>query len=173
MRTLSLKDAAALVCDVDLQSFFEGGGWLYPDPVPSIFIPADSGAKVRFARIVARTFLEQGSALLWITNTGVWPTAEHIDLFNGYRRSIGEARNHYEAPVHLFSASDVDSFISVFCLGLFFVWDMEAIAVDRSLAATVSHDEWFEYRVGTANRENLLQIEAKFAHLPSRGPVRE
>jgi hypothetical protein len=36
--------------------------------------------------------------------------------------------------------------VSIVSLGLFFVWDFEILNLDRSLAMTVSHDEWIEYR---------------------------
>jgi hypothetical protein len=60
--------------------------------------------------------------------------------------SFGEHRSLYEAPVHLLEAEDRDAAISLLSIGLFFIWDVEIMAVDRSIAITVSHDEWMEIR---------------------------
>lgn len=169
MKILSPQEAAARVGAADIQSFFERGGWEYPEPVPSFAIPRDSGGKVHLARVIAGAFLEHGPALLWITGTGVWPSSEHLDLFDGYRRSTGDARRLAEAPLHLFDGDDVDAFVSVLSLGLFFVWDLEVVALDRSLAATVSHDEWFEYRVGSGRRSLIPAVEARLAFLKAEG----
>jgi hypothetical protein len=168
MRIVSLEEAASLVGTTDIQSFFECGSWQYPDPVPSYSIPRDSGGKVHMARVIARAFMDNGPALVWVTGTGVWPSSEHMDLFNGYRLSTGDARKIEEAPLQLFGTDDVDALVSILCLGLFFVWDLEVIALNRSLAATISHDEWFEYRVGSENRAIMPTIEAKLAFLKAR-----
>ncbi len=147
MRILSLKDAANVLGTPDVDSFVGGVDWRYPDAVPSYLLPKDSGAKVALARVIANTFLERGPALLWITEFGIWSSAEHMDLFDKYRLSSGEKRTVADAPVHLFdSTDDQDAFISFLCLCLFFIWGFEIISLDRSIAMTVSHDEWLEYR---------------------------
>lgn len=147
MQTLSIEEAEAIFRVEDLGSFFGDVNWRLADPVPSNFIPADSAAKVGLARILANTFLDRGPTILWITETGIWGSLEHIDLFNRYRLSNGEKRSIRDAPVHMFSPeTDRDSLISILCLALFFSWGFEIMSQDRNLAMTVSHDEWIEYR---------------------------
>jgi hypothetical protein len=147
MRILTVDDAAKFLGVQNLASFFENIGWQYPEPVPSYFLPKDSGAKVGLARIVANTFLDRGPTVLWINESGIWPSAEHTDLFSRYRLSHGEERTLASAPVHIFeSREDSNAFISVLCLSLFFVWGVEITGLDRSWALTISHDEWLEYR---------------------------
>jgi hypothetical protein len=147
MRILTQNDAAEALGTPDIASFFGGVIWQYPDPVPSYFLPKDSGAKLGVARTIANTFLDAGPTVLWINDAGVWPSAEHMDLFSRYRLSHGERRTLSEAPVHIFeSIGDRDAFISILCLSLFFVWGVEITNLDRSRALTISHDEWLEYR---------------------------
>jgi hypothetical protein len=161
MRTFSVEEAKDFCEGMDPPIFFRSVDWQYPDPVPSYFLPKDSGAKIALSRTIASTFLEQGPSLLWITDTKTWPSSSHIDLFNGYRRSHGEMRTIEEAPLHSFETNgDLNAFISILCLGLFFVWDLEIISRDRAIAVTVSHDEWLEYRFAKGH-ENVIPIFEK------------
>jgi len=147
MKTLTPNDAARLFGTPDVPSFFGGICWQYPDPVPSYFLPEDSGAKVAIARTIATTFLDVGPTVLWINETGIWPSAEHMDLFSRYRLSYGERRVLSDAPIYIFeSIADKDAFISVLCLSLFFIWGVEITDLGRTRALTISHDEWLEYR---------------------------
>ena len=150
----------------DVLSFFSGGDWQYPDPVPSYFIPKDSSAKVGLARVLANLFLDEtGGAILWINETGIWQSAEHMDLLFRYRLSWGEGRTVAKAPIHVFETrSDLDSFISILSLCLFFVWGFEIMKLDRSFAVTVSHDEWLEYRFapGQKNRTEVIEKQLGF-----------
>jgi hypothetical protein len=163
MRTLSLEEAATLIKMPDIASFFEGVDWQYPDPVPSYFLPKDSGAKVSLARLIANLFLDRGPVVVWITEIGIWRSAEHMDLIRRYRLSYGEERDIVAAPIHIFQTpDDRDALISIVSLGLFFIWGFEIMNQDRSQAITVSHDEWLEYRfklgeqaLGTASLKNL------------------
>ena len=148
MRILTVEDAAKFLGVQSLASFFsEKTDWQYPDPVPCYYLPKDSGAKVGLARIVANIFLDRGPTVLWINETGIWSSAEHMDLFSKYRLSYGEERTLSQAPVHIFeSDKDRDAFISIFCLSLFFIWGVEITDLNRSWALAISHDEWLEYR---------------------------
>jgi hypothetical protein len=161
-----LQQAATLLQIPDFESFVGGVDWKYPDPVPSYFLPKDSGAKVWLARVLADAFLDRGPTLLWITETGIWPTSEHMDLFVKYRLSYGERRTLADAPVHVFEAQDDrDAFISILCLGLFFIWGFEVVSRDRSLAVTVSHDEWIEYRFAPGQESLVPYFERHLASL--------
>ena len=147
MKILTPNDAAKVFGTPDVASFFGGICWQYPDPVPSYFLPKDSGAKVGIARTIANTFLDVGPTVIWINETGIWPNAEHMDLFSRYRLSYDEGRSLSDAPIHIFeSIDDRDALISVLCLSLFFIWGVEITDLDRTRALTISHDEWLEYR---------------------------
>jgi len=159
MKIFSVKEAGDVLDAPDLETFFGGVDWQYKDPVPSYFLEEDSGAKVGLARMLANTFLERRSAVLWITETGIWPSTEHMDLFLRYRASYGETRTVKEAPVHIFEQDDGDAMISIVAIALFFAWGFDLISRDRSLAMTVSHDEWLEYRFAPGHEQFIPYFE--------------
>ncbi len=83
-----------------------------------------------------------------------------MELFIRYRLSYGEGRTVAEAPVHIFeSTDDKDAFISILCLGLFFVWELDITDISRSLAMTISHDEWLEYRFAPGQEKFISYFE--------------
>jgi hypothetical protein len=169
MRILSYDQATKIFAG-DLGSFFSGVAWQYPDPLPSYFLPGDSGAKVGLSRIIANTLMQRGPVLLWVTETGIWPSSEHADLFLRYRRSYGEGRSVSEAPVHFFeTAEDTDALISVLYITLGFIWGAEICRLDRSVAMTVSHDEWIEYRFAPGHEAFISEFQRWIAPC-LRGP---
>ena len=165
MRILSVNEAANLLGASDLTAFIEQVDWKYPDSVPTYMLPKDSGKKVGIARIIANSLLDHKSFLLWVTATGIWSSSEHCDLFNRYRLSFGDHRSLYEALVHLLEAEDRDAAISLLSLGLFFFWDLEIVAVDRSIAITVSHDEWMEVRHSEGYSRMAAELEKHLSSL--------
>jgi hypothetical protein len=142
MQILSNAEAARLLSQTRLAAFFSDVDWPNPDPVPPCFLPKDAGAKVGLARVIGDIFLDGGPSLLWITEHGIWSSSEHMDLFTRDRLSLGEARTMAEAPLLLFDSDDRNSFISMISMGPCLSWGFEIMGMDRSLAMTVSHDEW-------------------------------
>jgi len=165
MRILSIEEAQNLYGTTELGAFFSNVDWQYPAVVPSYFLPKDSGAKVAVARALTSVFLERGPSVLWITNTKVWPSSGHMDLANRYRQSYGETRSVEQAPVHSFENNDRAAFVSMLCLGLFFVWDVEIMSLDRSTAVTLSHDEWLEYRFSRGSEHIVPIFEERLSPL--------
>lgn len=66
-------------------------------------IPPESGRQTALAKLLAYLRFRNTSACIYITCWSVF--TEHLDLFYGYRRSVGETRPLIEAPVHLFEAA--------------------------------------------------------------------
>ena len=110
-------------------------------------IPPDSGAKTSMARELASLLLPDSELFLYISGWMVWPSSEHFDLFDGYRRSLGEKRQLKEAQVHLFSSGEEASFTSILAMSLYFVWDVQIFDARGSMLITFSHDEWMEFRL--------------------------
>jgi len=72
--------------------------------------------------------------------------------------------------VHIFDTrEDLDAFISVLSVGLFFVWGLELVGKGRSLAMTISHDEWIEYRFARGEESVISSFEKLIA--PSLRPA--
>jgi hypothetical protein len=164
MKILSAKDASTLLRVESLDAFVE---LLEKRPGATIgpyAIPADSGVKTSIARHLADILLQNIELFIYIKAWKVWPSAENFDLFDGYRRSLGEQRPLWEAQVHLFAPGEQAAFMSVLGMGLYFVWDVKVFDARGSLVLTFSHDEWMGGRMSdsaTARRveEGLAGFE--------------
>jgi hypothetical protein len=111
-------------------------------------IHPDSGAKTALARFLSSLFMWRptSEAVIYISEWGVWPSSENFELFDPYRLSKGEARSLSDASVHVFDSADVESFVSILCMILYFVWDAEIFDAEGKCLITISHDEWLEIR---------------------------
>lgn len=67
-------------------------------------------------------------------------------MFYGYRRSFGGSRPLIEAPVHVFERTEEDTFVSILCMVLYFVWDAWVFDIEGKALVRISHDEWLEVR---------------------------
>ena len=156
MKILSGKEASALLrvnsLDVFITSISER---LRLDSGPYA-IPPDSGAKTALARHFAHLLLENSEVFMYFKSWNVWPSSENFDLFDGYRRSMGEHRPLSECQVHLFAPGDQPAFISMLSMGLYFVWDIDVFDAGGTILLTFSHDEWMEFRVDEAARNTKI-----------------
>ena len=106
--------------------------------------PVKSGVQIALSKLFAHLVLRDSPVCLYITCWGVG--TEHLDLFYGYRRSLGEKSPLIEAPVHLFERTDEDAFISVLCMVFFFSWDASVFDTAGTSLLQTSHDGWLEVR---------------------------
>src|SRR5579871_1607621 len=63
-------------------------------------LPVDTGRKTALARSLSCADGITRPTLLWITAWGIWPSAENMAIFDGYRSSLGEIRPVHVAPGH-------------------------------------------------------------------------
>lgn len=101
----------------------------------------NTGKKTALARVLSFLAEEDPSGLFWITNSGIWPSSENVDLFMGYRRGLGEHRSLRDAPGHIFEPSDRATLQSLLCISLYFYWDALLLSGSRRLIVKISHDE--------------------------------
>ncbi len=123
----------------------------------SYLLPADTGKKTHLARVLISSLHPNAEGLLWISGYGVWPSCENMDLFEGYRKSLGEDRPVREAPFHVFSKSESREVESLLALALYFYWDAVLLDGPRNAAVRVSHDEYVELYAPTDEGLSLLQ----------------
>ena len=160
MKILSIEDAKALLGGNSPDIFVDSIRKRIPVSAGPYAIPPDSGAKTSIARELASLLLQDSELFLYISGWKVWPSAEHFDLFDGYRRSLGEMRQLRDAQVHLFSPGEESTFTSVLAMSLYFVWDVQIFDARGSMLVTFSHDEWMEFRLEKAT---LVQRIAEWA----------
>jgi hypothetical protein len=111
-------------------------------------IPPDSGMKTSLARLIAALFasLDGAEAIIYISEWGVWPSSENLEIFDSYRQSKGEKRGLEQAPVHRFDSASEDSFVGILCFVLYFFWDAEIFDLEGKCLVSISHDERFDIR---------------------------
>ncbi len=114
-----------------------------PFSVRMFRIPADAGKRVALARSlwddVGRGRPE---TLVWMTDWSVWPSGEHMPLVVSLRRGFGEARDLGKAPGMLARLGEDDDALSMLVVAILFLWDCWLLAVDGSIAVSLSHDEY-------------------------------
>jgi hypothetical protein len=110
--------------------------------------PADSGRKVAFARFLQSLLDPAPELLYWLGDWAVWPSSQHMPLFNRFRQALGERRPLIEAPGQLLTPDELDDATSILIVSLQFVWDCHVLTASGRDAIFVSHDEygWFATR---------------------------
>ena len=116
--------------------------------VPFTFSSHNATARAQFVRACLTALGEWDECLLWITQTGIWPSSEDWPAFYALRGELGEKRSIEIAPGHLFARDDtalLERFIEAVVAN---AWDAYALPTlagqptDRRLF--LSHDEWAE-----------------------------
>jgi hypothetical protein len=110
--------------------------------------PKDSGEKVALARLLVEVFasLKSTEIILYISEWGIWPSSENMEIFDSYRLAKGETRKLEEAPIHRFTSADDPTLLGLLCLALYFIWGVELFDREGKCLFSLSHDEWFEIR---------------------------
>ena len=164
MRILSKKDARELLSGKSLDDFIPDLSGHLRLVQGTYLAPVNAGVQIALSKLFAYLVLRDSPVCLYVTCWGV--ATEHLDLFDGYRRSLGEQRALIEAPVHLFERTDEDTFISVLCMVFFFSWDASIFDLaGRSLLQT-SHDGWLEVRASDEAFVKDVAIELESYKVP-------
>jgi len=164
MRILSKENACEVLSGKSLDAFITQLSSQLPLVEGTYSAPVKSGVQIALSKLFAYLVLRDSPVCLYVTGWGV--ATEHLDLFDGYRRSVGEKRPLIEAPVHLFERTDEDVFISVLCMVFFFSWDASVFDLaGRSLLQT-SHDGWLEVRTSDEALAKDVAVELASYRVP-------
>ena len=120
-------------------------------------IPASAGKQVFISRIIARDVVPPGVVLLLITESGIWPSRENLNLFTKFREAFKEMRPLEVAPGHLFEMSEREDLISFLLLLLIFGWGGFVLCENTSIALNISHDECIDLYV--TESQDLIRIK--------------
>jgi hypothetical protein len=164
MKILSKEDARELVSGKSLAAFITQLSSQLQLVEDTYSAPVNSGVQIALSKLFAYLLLRDSPVCLYVTCWGV--ATEHLDLFDGYRRSLGEKRPLIDASVHLFERTDEDAFISVLCMVFFFSWDASVFDLaGRSLLQT-SHDSWLEVRTSDEVLAKDVAVELEKYRVP-------
>jgi hypothetical protein len=109
-------------------------------------VTSDVGRRCAYANMLTNHLItdECSIACLDITDWGVWPSSQNMDLFNAYRRSLGESRLLHEAHFHVFQANEANEFRNVLHLALISLFDVAGASTPTDFRFYASHDEWID-----------------------------
>src|SRR5579864_8319910 len=159
MRILTKEEACKLLNDESLDAFVAQLSGQLRLVKGTFSAPVSSGKQIVVSKLFAYVMLKDSPVCLYLTGWGI--ATEHLDLFYGYRRSLGETRPLIEAPVHVFEKGDTDAFVSLLCVSLFFSWDAAVFDLAGKCLLQTSHDGWLEYRANDEAfvREVVAELE--------------
>jgi len=155
MKTFTQEEAKSWMIDKSV-NLTEKGCFVGYKLIQTETIPKDSGRKNYLARELSN--LEYGKkCLLYINEYGIWPSSENIELFKGYRKSIGIDENLTEKPAHLIAYSEKTELYCLLCMVLYFCWGAFFISETANEIIRTSHDEYIELFVrGDILKENAF-----------------
>jgi hypothetical protein len=104
-------------------------------------LPTDAG-KITALSTQFSTLSGIDSALLWITEYGIFPSCQNLPLFYGYRAHLGDTRSVIEAPGHLFESSELEYLSGILNLCLIFFWSCLVADSTAETVISFSHDEY-------------------------------
>ena len=112
----------------------------------------DAGYKYfAFAQEAVRALDYFDECLLWVTQTGVWPSNENLHLYYRVRQSYGEHSLVHERPAVLALRHEIVDLTSLVHLGMLFGWDMYLVTSHDFGRVFVSHDGWMQLSEATTN----------------------
>lgn len=108
-------------------------------------IPVDTGRKTALARCLSKLLDSfSGAKFLWITDFDIWPSSENIELFDAYRRSLGEKSTLSEKPCHVFNDGNIVQLECFLDVILYFFWDVIVVDSVGDIALRISNDEYMD-----------------------------
>lgn len=87
--------------------------------------------------------------LLWVTQTGVWPSNENLHLYYRLRSSYADVHLVDEKPAVRALRHEASDLVSLVHLGMLFGWDMLLLTSHDYGRVFVSHDGWFQLSEAT------------------------
>lgn len=94
------------------------------------------------AKAAVQLLGEFESALMWVTDFGIWPSSENRHLYGRLRHALGDSGTLNTTPGHLFLRHEFDDFITFVHLALEFGWGMNIVTKPAYRWIHASHDGW-------------------------------
>jgi len=94
-----------------------------------------------------------------ITEWGVWPSSEDMNLFYRFRKSFGFDQKLIEYPAHVLSKNEQEDIITLIYIGLMSGWDFYLLPDSKEFAVSCNHDEFI--CVHGVDSEKLIAFDKK------------
>ncbi|GHV57506.1 hypothetical protein AGMMS49579_23470 [Spirochaetia bacterium] len=122
-------------------------------------IPVDAGIKNYISKSIS-SLLNNEECMLYIHEHGIWPSCENMELFDGYRKSIGINEELYEKPVHIIATNENIELYCLLTMVLYFFWGCIIMSNNENIIIEISHDECIDiyFKNGYNNEEFITKI---------------
>jgi hypothetical protein len=120
---------------------------------------------VWFSGFIAASMEPFDSCLLWITQSGVWPSSENWHLFYRLRETYGERRLLAAAPGQLFLPHELADLATFIGMALLFGWDFYVVPNRPGITAFVSHDGFLDLYADDENAAEAIRQSLSDAHV--------
>jgi hypothetical protein len=138
-----------------------------PRLVPQQYAVPESATRLyALSSYIATVATHSDSCLLWITEYGVWPSAENMHAYYRLRESYGDHRLLHEAPAHLCLKHEREDLATLLWLALLFGWDAYLFSDSDHLAVFFSHDEFLECY--SRSTEQLAELKTRLTEIKVR-----
>ena len=121
-----------------------------------------SGRESAVALACARALADWDECLLWVTQTGIWPSSEDWPAYYALRGERGERRSLEEAPGHWFPGGEEEQFTQFLAAVMENGWDAYVLPALRGtqtgVRLRISHDEYVELQSRRALESNPLAV---------------
>ena len=118
-----------------------------------------------FSRCIESALRPRSGCLLWVTQSGIWPSSENYHLYYRLRQSYGDSRLLDEAPGHFCIDYEQPEIISLVQLCILFGWDAHLIPTVGYAESFISHDEWITIGFDDASQFNETRQSLEKAKL--------
>jgi hypothetical protein len=158
------KDDAAGVLKVEVLDHWVRELVLQLKPAGTAYsVPPHSRAQTALAKFLACLLLRDSGVYVYLSRWSLHPNSEHLNLFYGYRRSVGETRPLSEAPVHFFDPAAREELASVLCMVFYFGWDAWIFDADGKTLVRATRARGLEvFSDGSADIGAFAADPAKF-----------
>lgn len=113
------------------------------------------------AGATARSITYRQSALLWVTEWGIWPSSENWQLYYKLRHTYGDYQLLHDAPGHLFLEYESEDLGTFLQLAMLNGWGGYILTQANYVNVFFSHDEYMDFF--TKIPENISDVRACFA----------
>jgi hypothetical protein len=124
-------------------------------------VPSHGGGALYAMRQIESILNMYSECLVWISDWGIFPSNENLQLFYRYRHSYGDSRLLSSAPGHLCLGYERAEIVSLAWLCSLQGWDVHIIPDSGSGSVFISHDEWFV--LGYESAEECEESRKHFA----------
>lgn len=140
-----------------------------PDLIPDVRVehveyPTEPYRFFYFAHWISSELTYRQPTLLFITESGIWPSSENWHLYYKLRQTYGDNRLLQEAPGHLFLEHEREDLASFLQISMLNGWGGYVLTGANYVNAFFSHDEYINF----FGNENANLIEIRRALGPSR-----